>query len=285
MKKSQTVFFALFLICISLQTICAQEQRNLLAEFNKVDDKANSKRLRWSGKWSYNSRHYGAELNIKILSPDRFKFSVTASNGANSGEISGVAEVKGNKAYFDDRTDIKQQSDAVGCRLFFVNKGKIIDLEQSSECSSYGGLGVTFGRDFARGQTPVAETDFLALNVFPTNEFDRQFKVLVGKQYENFLDAFQLINEKTDEDRLNAKVFSACVRGNCPYNAAIIMFDGKGNIWAAVINVDDEKMPDIYYFTNSRQWAGRLPKTFKPWVADKRKFNNKNLTVVFKSKK
>lgn len=272
------------LFCISLQTVFAQDERDFLAEFNKPDKKLNAKKNQWAGKWTYPSRFYGAELNIKILSPNKFKFTITAFNGANSGEISGAAVVKGNKAYFDDRIGAKKTSEANGCRLLFTNKGKIVDLEQSTECNSYGGLGVTFGRGYVKGKTSLIETNFVTNEVFQNDALDGKFKVLVGKEYKRFLDSFQTPVEDKDSDGLNAKVFSACVRGMCPWNAAIIMYDGRENIWAAVVNVDDEKMTYVYYFTNNSAWKDKLPKTFESWIQDKRE-SNENLTVVYKNKK
>ena len=277
--------FATFLVsCPNLPTILAQGNPNLLAEFNRVNKKLLQKTFVWSGTWSIASRFTPGTLNITTISATKFKFRIEALNGANTGEISGTASIKTNKAYFDDKANPKTAADAYGCKMLFINKGKSIEIKETNECSAYGGNGVYLGGEYTKGKPAIKETNFVQLEVFPNLAIDKKFKLLVGREYENFLNDFQLINQDTDLDGLNAKVFSACVRGICPWNTGIIMFDDKDNIWAAVTNLDTDKLTKIYYFTNNPAWTEKLPKTIQNWVEDKRS-SSENLQVIYKSKK
>jgi hypothetical protein len=285
MRNITICFLALLVFSFGLQTIFAQDNPNLLAEFNKVDKKMDSKNIQWAGKWSVSSRHYPAILMITTLSANKFKFKLESSNGANQGEISGTAKFKGNKAYFDDKVGAKKPADYYGCKLLFINKGKSIDIQQSEKCRAYAGNAVYFAQEYRKGKPPIAENDFVQNEVFPNSKIDKTFKLLVGnKEYENFLDDFQLIYDNEDLDKLNAKVFSGCVRGICPWNTGIIMYDGEDNIWAAIMNLDEDKKPKVFYFTNNQNWTNKLPKTIENWVEDKRS-SNENLQVIFKSTK
>ena len=159
-----------------------------------------------------------------------------------------------------------------------------IEIKETNECSAYGGNGVYLGGEYTKGKPVINENNFVQLEVFPNLAIDKKFKLLVGKEYENFLNDFQLINEDKDLDGLNSKVFSGCVRGICPWNTGIIMFDDKDNIWAAVTNLDTDKLTKIFYFTNDPAWTAKLPKTIENWVEDKRR-SSENLQVIYKSKR
>lgn len=285
MKKIPAFFnlILLFITVFGIGNIFAQKQseNDLLAQFQKADQKKVS---RWSGVWSYPSRYTPSTLTVKVVSAAKIKFDINALNGANVGEISGMAKVRGNKAYFDDRESTAEDSEKKGCRLLFINQGKSVTVKQSDECSYYGGNGVYFAGDYAKGKPKATADNFVKREVFPNPELDRKFKTLVGKDYEKFLDSFHLISEDEDLDALEVKVFSACVRGICPSMAGIIMFDAKGNIWAAVINDENQEKTSVHYYTNVAAWTDKLPKTIDAWIADKYE-TNESLTVIYKNKK
>jgi len=242
------------------------------------------KKNRWNGEWNITSRYTPSTLRIKPFSGNRFAFKVEAMNGANMGEVSGIAAIRGNKAYFDDRKSTKKDADKYGCLLTFTIKGGSITVRQNQKCSSYAGLGVFFEGDYLRGKPRKFTEDFVELGVFPNIQLDRKFKLLTGKDYETFLDAFHQIYPDEDLDGLKAKVFSACVRGICPWHAGIIIFTTQGKFWAAVMNVDKDVKPTVRYYTNVRAWTDKLPKTIEKWIDEKRE-NNDELTIAFKSKK
>ena len=239
----------------------------------------------WAGVWNVPSRFRPSTLTITTVTASGFKFKIEAANGANMGEISGVAKITGNRAFFDDRVSNKSATEKYGCTLTFRHKGTFIDIEMTDECFNYAGNGVYFSNKYYKGKPKVAENDFVFLEVFPDMTLDGKFKALVGRDYERFLNAFHLITPEDDLDGLDATVFSACVRGICPFTAGIIMYDKKGNLWAAVL--DDSADEKIYanYYTNSPDWTNKLPATIEKWITEKRDFNDGNLTVVYKNKK
>jgi hypothetical protein len=239
----------------------------------------------WTGVWNVPSRFTSSTLTISAASGSSFRFKIEATNGANMGEISGIAKITGNRAYFDDRVANKNGSEKYGCTLTFRHKGTFIDVEMTDECFNYAGNGVFFSNKYYKGKPKMMETDLVYLEVFPDPALDNKFKALVGSDYERFLNSFHQIFPEEDLDGFDAKVFSACVRGICPFTAGIIMYDTKGNFWAAVL--DDGAPEKIFanYYTNAPDWTNKLPATIDKWVTGKRDFNDGNLTVVYKNKK
>ncbi len=236
--------------------------------------------VKWEGTWTFASRYSPATLKIKKLSASKFKFTIEALSGTHDGEVSGIATVKGNKATFSDGKKKKDEN----CRLIFTKKTNSILVDEDN-CSGYGGIGVGFGLEYSKGKGKPIEQNFVQIEVFPNAGIDSKFKTLVGsKDYESFLNAFQMAGEVEDKDNLGAKVFSGCVRGICPYNAAIIMFDKNDNLWAAFIEVDNDSKSTINYYSNVAEWADKMPKTIEEWVDDKRGLNE-NLKIVFKDKR
>lgn len=242
----------------------------------------------WVGVWKVPSRFADSTLTVTKAAAGKFQFELAASNGANTGAISGYAVIKGAKAVFDDRQQTGEAAEKLGCRLTFTHKGKFIDVEQTAECQQYAGnavyfAAVYFAAEYYKDSRKIEKDDFVALEVFPNAAFDAKFKSLVGKDYEKFLESFHMVYEEADLDALGAKVFVACVRGICPYNAGIIMYDKAGNLWAAVIYPSDAERMIINYYSNAREWTGKLPKTIEAWANDKKNLNE-NVTITFKNK-
>jgi hypothetical protein len=229
---------------------------------------------KWDGVWSISSRHSSATLKIKTISKTKLKFEIEAQSGANQGEMAGIATVKGLKANFLDKE--------TNCRVTFTNAGKIIKIT-ADDCEEFGGNGVYFYGEYAKGARKKLTETLVDYGVFASPELDKKFATLVGKDYEAFLNAYQVSGELDNEDSFNAKAFSGCVRGICPYNAMIVMYDEQGTIWAAFIAAGDDDST-ITYYTNSNDWADKFPKTIESWVTNLKE-SNRNLKIVYKNKK
>ena len=238
----------------------------------------------WSGVWNVPSRFTPSTLTIKTVSATSFRFKIEAMNGANMGEVSGTAKIKGTKAVFDDRLS-KDKDSRYGCRLTFTHRGAFIRVETNENCSYYAGSGVYFESDYYKGKPKIKEDNFVYLEVFPDMALDRKFKALVGADYERFLNSFHMIYEGEDLDALGVKVFAACVRGMCPWWAGIIMYDRQGNLWAVVLDDSTEDKVFARYYTNAAGWTDKLPKTIEKWVGEMNEMNDGKLTVVYKNKK
>lgn len=281
MKKYLTNFALIISLAASVSTVAVAQEQNLKAEFNAKQ--AAAKKVVWAGTWKYNSRYAPVMVKITKVNAKNFKFEMDASTGANIGNISGMAKIKGNKAYFDDMVpEMNDAEGGFGCELLFVNSGASMEVKQTTECNQYGGAGVSFERaKLLPGNPPYIETDFTDHEVFPNKAADAEFKRLVGvKDYDNFLNAFHLVTEGDAVDTdTGAKYFNGCVRGMCTYSAAIIMLDGKGHYWGAVTVDATGDTQAIHYYSNVPKWTGKMPAAIADWAKDIK------ANVVYKNKK
>lgn len=249
-----------------------------------VEQAAARKQNSWGGVWRVASRFTPSSLAIRNVTARSFRFKIDAMNGANMGEVSGVAKIKGNKAIFDDRTS-KDKDSRNGCRLTFTHRGTFIDVDATSNCLRYAGNGVYFGNEYYKGKRKVIEDSFVTLEVMPNAALERKFKALVGADYERFLNSFHQISETEDLDGLGAKAFDACVRGMCPWWTGVIMYDKQGNLWAVVLDDSVEDKVFARYYTNAAGWTDKMPKTVAQWLAEKNELNDGKLVIVYKNKK
>lgn len=276
MKSVQklSIFFILATVFCSTESIFA---KNSKAAAN------------WNGTWSYASRYSPAGLKITKQTAGQFTFTLNATNGANMGEISGVAKIVGNKAYFNDRLSKEKDAGKYGCKVTFINKKTFIDVEANQECMYYGGNAVYFSNEFKKGKNlPYLENDFVDIGVFDNAKTDAAFKKLTGKDYENFLNSFHIIYDEEDLDKLNTKVYSACVRGICPWTAGIIMFDKTGNFYAMVFTAKEDSPESdpvniANYYSNNKKYADKLPLTIKKWFDEKMGEDGK-IEIIYKNK-
>lgn len=70
----------------------------------------------------------------------------------------------------------------------------------------------------------------------------------------------QLTTEESDPDSLAARVHASGVRGLFTLVENIIMVNGEGQMWAAMIDDDN-----VYYYTNSDDHKDTLPRTIEKW--------------------
>ncbi len=102
-----------------------------------------STKATWTeGEWSRvgAGRFEGAGFTITKATTEGFTFEMSAASGANSGQIDGEAKISGAEAVYLD-ADSK-------CKVTFTKKNSQVVIETSDECSSFGGVGVTFDGEY-----------------------------------------------------------------------------------------------------------------------------------------
>jgi hypothetical protein len=216
----------------------------------------------WSGTWTREDKRGfdGADVTIDEVTGQSFCFDISASSGANLGEIQGKASIKGEKARFAEKTE-----DGGGatheCIVDFVSRSKAIEISTNRDCWGYAAEGVGFDGSYLREKPQAAEPTLRGLDDAWTAENDRAFAQLTGKDYKTFADTCQLVEEMDDLDDFGAKARACGVRGINTTAESIIVTTASGKIYAAVIDAEDE----VLYFTNDPRYAGTLPKTIDHW--------------------
>jgi hypothetical protein len=211
----------------------------------------------WLGEWERRIHQNDASLKITGIKGDSLAFSLQAMSGGHSGEVEGIAFVRGNIA-----TYVGEENNDT-CLLEFELIGDTVITIDQKRGNCFAGMGVDYNGDYKNSKyLPKTEEseNLVDLGVFETKQEDSVFRSLVGDNYSLFINSTQLVSEDNDLDSLNATVRSSGVKGLYTISENIIMIDSSYNIWAAVL--DNEK---VYYFTNNKEYKHKLPKTIEDW--------------------
>lgn len=212
----------------------------------------------WIGKWERTENGYEAELEIKSIKNDSIEFSLSASSGANTGELEGIAIANDSMATYVEKDDTDS------CVIHFSLAGDLVIRVHQVSGICGAGAGVTYEGNYKNAlllpKTGKEEKNMVDFGVFTSPQQDSIFKSLTGSKYDLFINSTQQVSEEDDHDSMNVKVYASGVNGLYTIMENIIMIDAENHIWAAVI--DDEK---VYYFTNTKQFTNSLPKTIDTW--------------------
>lgn len=217
---------------------------------------------RWLGKWQRNLRMNEASLDITGFNGDSLQFTLFASSGGNMGEVDGSAEVRGRKAYFS----------VEDCEMEFELLGDSAIILQQEEGLCFAGLGVTYSGIYINEKYLQAkkEEDLEDLGLLDKSA-DSLLRQLTGSDYDLFVKSTQLSSENEDLDKFGAKVLASGVRGLFTTMENMIIYTPKGDMWAAVINLEpdsvfkDKMNGKVYYYTNRADYAQKLPRTIDQW--------------------
>ncbi len=223
----------------------------------------------WAGEWTRrgDTPNVSSSLTISNVTPAGFDFEMSASSGAHTGEIEGVA-VRG-------AAGIMFKQEEANCEVRFGRRSGRVVVATSEGCASMGGMGVTFDGEYGKVNIATHEATLTELGVLAGTVTEDAFSVLVGADYRLFVSSFQLLSDEQDLDGLRAKVVTGSVRGMSTVVEAIVMSRSDGTILAAVIDGEVVK-----YFTNDAKFTRRLPATIDRW---RERFSEKN--VIFASVK
>jgi hypothetical protein len=217
----------------------------------------------WAGDWTRagSTQYDNASVMISEVTATSFQFEINVQSGSHLGQITGTAKINQTQAIFKEDE----------CQVDFILKENTLTIRTTEGCSAYGGRGVHFDGTY-QAQAQIQKPTLRELGVLQNDEQEQAFSRLAGKDYDLFLESFQLIAEKDDLDNFGASVHSGGVRGLFTIVEAIVMVGSQGKIWAAVI--DDEA---VKYFTNDPDYAARLPKTIESW---RERFSDKKVLFV-----
>ncbi|KTD19606.1 Uncharacterized protein conserved in bacteria, putative lipoprotein [Legionella lansingensis] len=213
------------------------------------------------GKWlaDFSHQYASSELNITQENEEGFKFSISATNGGNTGEIEG-----GNALFIgNDAIAMVNNSELeIPCQILFRLINKKLTLESNNSCNYYAGNGVIFDGNYVKdGQKKLftlKEAGFL-----DTNLQELQFKKMTGKDYLLFVNNCGLATDSDEKSTTpEASVRYGYLRGVGQTDCIILL--SNNDIWAAAIDNNQ-----IKYFTNDVNYKDRLPSAILDWVKQK----------------
>jgi hypothetical protein len=190
-----------------------------------------------------------------------FDFSLLASAGANTGELKGKATITGSDRAHWRSSDPEFRN----CALDFVRVLNRLNLGgHTDEISCGAGTGVDFsGTYVVSDKDPNIVPDLVALNVVPTPAMDIAIRELLGKDYGTMVRAANIISEGDNLDSNGAMVVNMSVRGTACLQDAVLMYDVKGHLWAAVFESlpSPPNMVEMRYYTNVPGDKNAMPRT------------------------
>lgn len=203
----------------------------------------------------------GGELKTRRKDSTHIAFEVSAVSGANMGDLTGIATIKGTTAHADD-----------ACGLTFTARNGVLDVTQEGTDSDCGaGMGVFYsGRYVASEQSLALENDLLSVGLVRTQQEDDVLRNLLKDDYQRLVESSssRTIGDASS-DVPDADVDEMWVRGLGGINASVFMHTTDSRFWLVLIVSDSRGNLRARYYTNVPSWKGRLPETLKRWY-DKR---------------
>lgn len=228
----------------------------------RLQDTASSRSsgdARWEQTWQLDSANpsVNSQLDITGKGPT-YRFSMSANNGGNMGQLDGQITIKGNRATY------RGDADAPECRIDFVRVGQRLTLDQhDTNCGA--GNGVYYGGNYLPASAMAAKPkpDLVSLKLLDAAQ-NAQARKLLGRDYSTLVDTVNLCGDGEDKDQLGAKVTDCFVRGLANTNAAIVMRKGE-QLWIGLLVFDANNDSRMRYYTNVPAWKQKLPDTIKAW--------------------
>jgi hypothetical protein len=226
-----------------------------------INAESNPIARQWNGTWYRQGAgdFSPATLTFRAKSGDTLEFSLESSNGGNTGLIEGEAIVSGNTARWK-----AIESDA-SCTLAFDLDGASMKAIADDGCSYFGGVGVTFDGTFGRTEPQTSQHILQDAEILLSQSQEDAFRAIVGGDYRLFSEQAQMVREEGDRDNFGARVRVFHLRGLSNLQA-IVMVRKPHNIWAAVVDLDDEEQEVLKYYTNVDSSQSELPLTISTWA-------------------
>ena len=221
----------------------------------------------WTGAWYRNDAQSPGMLILGNVTDQTVDFGLEVFNGGHSGLLEGTANLNGEIATFKNTIF----DDIESCFLIFQQKDSIVFINQKSSNWACGfGMRAHANGKYENYFSPKEpELSFGKDNSIFLDRTQRDlFITLVGDWYEDFAFNMQeVVNiPKSKKDKFEAKVFTGTVVGLASTNEAIILTNGKGLFWAAVIIYNEiTDRFQVKYFTNDEIKKEKPPQTIEDW--------------------
>jgi len=181
---------------------------------------------------------------------------ISAGEGANSGDLTGVATLKDGTAVY--------ALDA--CKLIFTPINGVLNVTQTgadSDCG--GGMGVYYaGRYIASKQPLKLNYDLLSLGLARTPAEDQALRSLLKTDYQKLVETSGSLQVGEDsKDVPDSQVVEMWMRGLG--GIGILMNAADAHVWLIFKSYDDQGHEHLRYYTNVTKWKNRLPDVLQGW--------------------
>lgn len=202
----------------------------------------------------------GASTSATVITERRdathISIDITAAEGANSGDLDGIATLKDGKAIFSEDQ----------CTLLFTPINGVLDISPAGSggyCSA--GLGVYYtGRFVASQQALTLDYDMLSLGLAQTPQEDQALHRLLKDDYQTLVEkSGSLMTAEPCADVPGSQVWEMWMRGLG--GTGIVMRSDDARFWVLLVTYDDSGQSRLRYYTNASNWKTRLPEALQAW--------------------
>lgn len=220
----------------------------------------------WEGTWWNTSASQGNSGKILITSPSGWGFRMDAT-------------VQGGIYQTALRADVRQYygigfSDKIAwggdCAMMLIPlpDGRLkVTSDSTNSCKLLMSGGVAIDGIYTKSASdPRPAATLLSLGILPDRQTDEKFRQLVGNDYQKYVDTATAFTRENDLDNLGASVVTMWVKGRADRQAAMIMTDPQGKIWALRVEPTKGDEVTLHYATTEPD-KKRLPNTLSGWQA------------------
>jgi uncharacterized protein len=181
---------------------------------------------------------------------------ITAAEGANSGDLDGVATLNDGKAVYSEDE----------CNLLFTPINGVLDISLAGEggyCSA--GLGVYYTGRFVASEHPLTlDYDMLSLGLAQTPEENQALHTLLKGDYQTLVEkSGSLMTGEPGTDVPGSQVWEMWMRGLG--GTGIVMRSSDGHFWVLLVTYDSSGHSRLRYYTNVAKWKKVLPDALHDW--------------------
>lgn len=181
---------------------------------------------------------------------------ITAAEGANSGDLDGVATLNDGKAVYSEDE----------CTLLFTPINGVLDISLAGEggyCSA--GLGVYYTGRFVASEHPLTlDYDMLSLGLAQTPEENQALHTLLKGDYQTLVEkSGSLMTGEPGTDVPGSQVWEMWMRGLG--GTGIVMRSSDGHFWVLLVTYDSSGHSRLRYYTNVAKWKKSLPDALHDW--------------------
>jgi hypothetical protein len=242
-------------------------QNNSMWFFNKNNQiqnefilESNSFSKNFEGLWNLTegNQWWGSTLKVFDVNSEGFSFEIDAFRGCHEGGFSGIAKIKENQAFFEDKK--------TNVSVIFTIEDDILILD-GENLSSYGGVKVIYTGEY-KENFEFKKITFTDRGMMSEHQ-EEEFKNITGEDYELFLDSYYYSKDDSHIDShwfedldefSDGKIFIGDFQ--CFYTsqeAIIIIF--SENKFVALIPSGNK----VNYYTNIEKYKNNMPKTIEKW--------------------
>lgn len=217
----------------------------------------------WQGQW-WNMRapHMsGGTLQFSRSAEWSVNIDMRAWAGLNKDEFTAEARKVYGMAIIDN---IKETSH---CKMLIIpKKDGSLQVHSNWGCRMAMPSGVFIdGRYQKSDSDPRPKATLLSLGIINDEAHDKQFRDIVGSDYQAFVDTANVYIYQDDVDNIGATVVTMWVRGAANTRTAIIMYTPEGKIWAARISPSTQGKLQLRYYTSENKESKNMPRTLLAW--------------------